>query len=480
MNFQLRFHRSISCLVSSCLLIAIEWQVANSCSGGQEPTSSPIVSNTTSQLRSPAEMYRPSVTPDRIILTWNGDPATTQSVTWRTSCEVQKGLAQLSLADPGPDLESEALSFESQMEDLSTDLNMARYHSVTFRNLQSGTKYAYRVGDGVNWSEWFQFQTASQTSEPFSFLYFGDAQNDLRSRWSRVIREAARTAPRARFMIHAGDLINRAEADSEWGEWFGAGAWLNGMIPSLPVPGNHEQAGSAGNRRLTHHWRPQFTLPENGPAGLEESCYTLTFQDLRIVGLNSNEKQEDQVQWLDRVLTENTSPWVICTFHHPMFSTGKDRDNTALRKLWKPVLDKHRVDLVLQGHDHTYGRTGLETPTAEVSETVEANAASGLNKLQLYTGSVYVVSVSGPKMYGLQRHEFMPRQAEDTQLYQVIHINGDELQFEAWMANGELYDAFTLRKNDGQINTLIEQVPNVPERIRLPAVRQKAAAVFGK
>ena len=45
----------------------------------------------------------------------------------------------------------------------------------------------YRVGDGVNWSEWFHFRTASDRPEPFSFIYFGDAQTDLKSLWSRVI-----------------------------------------------------------------------------------------------------------------------------------------------------------------------------------------------------------------------------------------------------------------------------------------------------
>ncbi len=44
--------------------------------------------------------------------------------------------------------------------------------------------------------------------------------------WSRVIREAYSDAPKAKFMIHAGDLINNAEKDAEWGEWFGAGGWL--------------------------------------------------------------------------------------------------------------------------------------------------------------------------------------------------------------------------------------------------------------
>jgi hypothetical protein len=269
-------------------------------------------------------------------------------------------------------------------------------------------------------------------------------------------------------MVHAGDLINTAETDQEWGEWFGAGSWLNAMLPSIPVPGNHEMARRGTERQLSHHWRPSFTLPKNGPAGLEESCFTLVYQGVRIIGLNSNEKQAEQAAWLDDVLSKNKEKWVVCTFHHPMFSTGKDRDNKELRAQWKPILDKHRVDLVLQGHDHTYGRTGLETPVAA------ANAATGANARDTFTGTVYVVSVSGPKMYNLQRHPFMPRQAEGTQLYQIIHVNGDKLSFEAFTATGELYDAFTLTKQPAGPNTLLEQIPDTPERLRPPVVAEPA------
>jgi 3',5'-cyclic AMP phosphodiesterase CpdA len=416
----------------------------------------------------PAEVYRPTVLPDRIVLTWAGDPATSQAVTWRTSTEVTKALAEIAVAEAGPGFPKTAKQVPATSQALMTDLSTAHFHSVKFEGLAPATKYAYRVGDGVNWSEWFHFATASSRPEPFSFIYFGDAQNDIRSLWSRVIREAYSDAPKARFMIHAGDLINRAESDAEWGEWFGAGNWLNAMVPSVPVPGNHEQARDAtGNRRLSHHWRPQFTLPENGPPGLEEACYTLVYQDLRIIGLDSNRELDTQSPWLERVLKENTSPWVVCTFHHPVFSTAKDRDNPALRAAWKPILDKHRVDLVLQGHDHTYGRTGLETPLA-MPETV-GNVPTGVNKVEAQTGTVYVVSVSGPKMYNISPKPFMKRVAEDTQLYQIIHIDGDKLRYEARTAVGQVYDAFLLQKRPGQINELIDQTPTTPQRLRSAA-----------
>jgi len=413
----------------------------------------------------PVEVHRPGLLPDRIILTWAADPATTQAVTWRTSTEVQKAKAEIAIALGSPDFFKGAQSVAATTQRLESDLGAAHYHAVQFTGLKPATKYAYRVGDGVNWSEWFHFTTAATAPEPFSFLYFGDAQNDIRSLWSRVIREAYRDAPQARFMIHAGDLVNRAEADAEWGEWFGAGQWLNAMVPSLPVPGNHEQArtddGNDDQRRLSRHWRPQFTLPENGPAGLEETCYTLVYQSVRLIALDSNRQIERQAAWLDEVLSKNTAPWIVCTFHHPVFSTAKDRDNPHIRRAWKPIFDKHRVDLVLQGHDHTYGRTGLDTP-ADSAPTVR-NVPTGLNRHDLTAGTVYVVSVSGPKMYRLQSQPFLRRTAENLQLYQIIHIDGDRLRYEARTAAGAIHDAFTLQKRRGQRNELVEEFPGTEQ-----------------
>jgi len=417
---------------------------------------------------SPAEVHRPALLPDRIVLSWTNDPTTTQAVTWRTSTQIAKGLAEIAVAEAGPGFPHKARSVPATTQVLQSDLNEAHYHTAQFNELRPGTKYAYRVGDGVNWSEWFHFTTCATEPEPFSFIYFGDAQNDVRSMWSRVIREAYGDAPKARFLLHAGDLINTAERDAEWGEWFGAGHWLNAMIPNVAVPGNHEMAKLDGEmRRLSRHWRPQFALPENGPSGLEETCFTLVYQNLRIIGLNSNEQIETQAEWLDRTLAANKSPWVVCTFHHPIFSTAKERDNPALRAAWKPILDRHRVDLVLQGHDHTYGRTSLDTPLS-VLDVVD-NVPTGVTNVEPRTGTVYVVSVSGPKMYNLNRKTFMVRAAEDTQLYQIIHMDGDHLRYEARTAIGELYDAFVLKKRPGQINELVEDVPNTPERLRSEA-----------
>lgn len=240
------------------------------------------------------------------------------------------------------------------------------------------------------------------------------------------------------------------------------------------VPGNHEMAKiDDKTRRLSHHWAPQFALPTNGPPSLQESCFTFEYQNVRFIGLNSNEQIDVQTQWLQSVLEENKSQWVVCTFHHPVFSTGKDRDNPQIRAAWKPLFDKYRVDLVLQGHDHTYGRTGLQVPASpespiEATEELKtvSNVPTGVQVIEPLTGTIYVVSVSGPKMYNNTRYTFMKRLAEDTQLYQIVHVDGDRLRYESRTAIGELYDAFELKKRPGKINELVEVEPQVPQRLR--------------
>jgi 3',5'-cyclic AMP phosphodiesterase CpdA len=163
------------------------------------------------------------------------------------------------------------------------------------------------------------------------------------------------------------------------------------------------------------------------------------------------------------VLSDNSNTWTIVSFHHPVFSTARGRDNPEIRAAWKPILDKHRVDLVLNGHDHSYARFG-QVPVENVPSGVTARSPEG--------GTVYVVSVSGPKMYNLDRRPEMRRAAEDTQLYQIISINGTTLRYEARTATGEVYDAFRVLKRPGQLNEVVDEIPSTPERRREPEAKK--------
>ncbi|WDQ15211.1 phytase [Rhodopirellula sp. P2] len=410
--------------------------------------------------------YAPTAVPDRIVLTWAEDPTTTQSVTWRTDTSVETAIVEYATAEDGPLFVNHTQEMAAKFETLETDLGVAKYHSVTLSGLVPNTKYVYRVGDGVNWSEWAHFITASDQADPFSFVYVGDAQNDLKSHWSRLVRQAYSDAPRAAFLLHAGDLVNRADSDAEWGEWFYAQGFIPRSTPCVAVPGNHEQSKIANEetgevtRRLTNHWERVFEFPSNGPESSRESVYWMDYQGVRFIGLDSNNEVESQAVWLEKVLQDNPQNWTVITFHHPIYSSKRGRDNSELRGLWQPIFDKYKVDLVLNGHDHTYARTGL------MAHGSEKNVPSGMRAQSEIAGTVYVVSVSGPKMYELGREPYMERVAEDTQLYQIITVDGDELRYVARTAVGRPYDGFTLTKRDGKPNQLVENVPDTPERVR--------------
>lgn len=431
-----------------------------------------------SQVPGPATPYpaalahSPSPLPDRIVLTWTGDPAHSQAVTWRTDSTVASAQAQIAPAGVNSQFTASAVTVQATRNaPVQADLGFpSTFHTVEFTGLTPETQYLYRVGDGANWSEWLEFTTASQhPEEPFSFIYFGDAQNDIHQHWSRVIRRAYSDRPEAEFIVHAGDLVNTSTSDREWGEWFWAAGWVDGMVPSIPTPGNHEYAGAV----LSPYWRPQFALPPNGPQGtgplydaMAGTVYYVDYQGVRIVSLNSNsgaapgqtqEWFDVQAAWLDQVLTDNPNRWTVVTFHHPVFSTAEGRNNPQVRATWKPVFEEHDVDLVLQGHDHSYGRGNVPTGVSAVSD-----------------GTVYVVSVSGPKMYEANDENWTTNGGEakkiltNTQLYQLIDVFqerdedgelvADVMRYEARKATGEPYDRFEIHRYPDGTKRVVETV----------------------
>lgn len=401
----------------------------------------------------------PTHIPDRIILNLTNDPTHSVAVNWRTDTTILNSLVQVAVATHGPEFADNAREIQGTRELLThkpeNDPEVsAAYHSATIDELLPGEKYVYRVGSEVAWSEWFQIQIP-EPEKKISFLYFGDAQNNLKSMWSRVIRQAYSSVPNVDFMLHAGDLINRHDRDEEWGEWFYSGSFIHAMVPSVMTPGNHEYQDVV----LSPQWRPQFNLPLNGPKGLEETCYEVNYPNLKIISLDAEQIDESEtfkeIQriWLDSVLTNNPKKWTVITFHYPIFCTKPNRDNIEFRTAFKPIFDKHKVDIVLQGHDHAYGRGMV------------ANVPTGSTVKDKLSGTMYVVSVSGPKQYAVSDDPWMERRAGNTQLFQIISIEGNVLSYGAHTATGELYDAFELRKSKGRPNKLVNKIPDIQERL---------------
>jgi hypothetical protein len=404
----------------------------------------------------------PTLVPDRVVLTISEDPARSLAVSWRTTTAARRGYVEIARAAADPRSTRSAIRHSATTRQFVADNGPVHYHSAVISGLEPGTLYAYRVGDGNRiWSEWFHTRTAPNGAAPLAFLYFGDAQNDVGSMWAGVVRRAFAALPDAAFMLHAGDLVDRPW-DAQWAEWFAATGWIAATIPTIPAAGNHEyyprdgaggRVTAEGRRVLAQAWDHQFNLPQNGPDSLRNSVFYSDIQDVRVIVLNSQELLQDralraaQLDWLERVLADNPTRWTIVALHHPVHSTARGRDNTDLRTSLEPILSRFRVDLVLQGHDHSYARGDGR----RVSPAPDARDAPR------EVGPMYVVSVSGPKMYDLDDDvDWYDTAAQHVQLFQIVRIDGDTLTFEAHTVAGQIHDAFTLVKRPGLRNILLD------------------------
>jgi len=408
------------------------------------------------------DFHPPSIIPDRIVLSLTQYPTSEIGVNWRTSSTVTGSSVEIAKADASPNLAEGVRSYPADYSGFRTEFDTAHHHGVIIKELNSDTQYMYRVGDTTSmaWSEWSHFRTAKREGG-FSFLYLGDAQNDLKSMWSRAIRGAYSKRPDTDFIFHAGDLVDAANSDAEWGDWFYAGGWIHNSVPTLACTGNHEYARRQdGSYDLSEFWQRTFSFPTNGPKGLDETTFYIDYQNTRFIALNTQAfltdptAAERQTRWLKSTLKNHEQKWTIVLMHHPIYSSKSGRDNLQMREAFLPLFEKHNVDLVLQGHDHTYAR-GTSEPMAQ-----------GQNVLD---GPMFVVSVSGPKMYDLSLEEWMARGAADVQLYQELDVGPTSIAFKAYLVTGELYDAFELHKmNDGR-KIFVDQTPeDQPELLEVP------------
>jgi hypothetical protein len=390
--------------------------------------------------------YQASPYPDRIILLPGTQGELSYQVSWRTDESVAIAEAEIALASNSPSLSVDANTVQGNTLPLTAGNGLAYHHAVEFSQLKSDTLYVYRVKGAGVWSEWFQFRTPDAVNPfPFEVLYFGDAQNSVKSLFSRVVRQAVLSTRNPSLMIHAGDMIDRLGIqDNNWGEWFEAMSWIAPSILQLPVPGNHEYNETTMPPQRVPQWDTQFVSAKNGPAGFEQTVFFTDYQNVRFIVLDSTRAIHDesaaivQAQWLTRVLSTNKAQWTIVIYHHPMMSVSHGTPNQMLTEHWRPLFEQYGVDLVLQGHDHVYGRSGF--PDTEA------------------VGPVYVVSVAGPKMNLVSEAatNTLAVTGEDVQLYQSITLSSSQLRFEARTVTGEVYDRFVLEQLPGGGNTLMD------------------------
>ena len=252
---------------------------------------------------------------------------------------------------------------------------------VTVTGLQANTTYYYTVEKNGVETEVQEYRTGSFDS--VKMLYVGDpqigaskgqpqngealvadagaantaARNDAFG-WNRTLEIAAQQNPDVNFIISAGDQVNKTGQAKE--EEY-AGYLSPDVLASLPVAttiGNHDSL----NPDYTYHFNnPNATSYGETEAGGD---YYYSYGDGLFIVLNTNNYNvaEHEQAIAEAVASDPDAAWRIVTIHQDIYGTGLDHSDTdgmILRTQLTPIFDEYDIDVVLQGHDHTYSRSKL-------------------------------------------------------------------------------------------------------------------------
>lgn len=176
--------------------------------------------------------------------------------------------------------------------------------------------------------------------------------------WGRTLNTAISENPDLNFVISAGDQVNKTGKPKE--EEYAA--YLSpAVLASLPVAttiGNHD---SLNPDYAYHFYNPNQT--ENGQTAAGGDYY-YSYGDGLFIVLNTNNYNvaEHQQTLKEAVASNPDAAWRIVTIHQDIYGSGLDHSDTdgmILRTQLTPIFDQYDIDVVLQGHDHTYSRSKL-------------------------------------------------------------------------------------------------------------------------
>lgn len=296
--------------------------------------------------------------PRQVVLTWQQDPTTTMTITWRT--DTLTGNHRLHFVEKNMETYGNWKTLEA--ESFTFDETSAWLHTVELTQLLPNKEYAVVIEHPTHPDKFF-FRTIPAQSDQKELVML--AGGDSRSR--RDIRRevnALAAAENPDFIIFDGDFISSALNEQQWDEWFDD--WHEQMItaeghrvPIVTAIGNHEvQGGYLQPKENAPFFFNRFITPQ------PRNYYVLEFgPDLVLITLDTDHVTEvtQQNDWLEKTLLEfNDKPWKIVQYHVAAWPSVRDFDGelpTKIREQWIPILEKYNVDLVIEAHDHAYKKT---------------------------------------------------------------------------------------------------------------------------
>jgi 3',5'-cyclic AMP phosphodiesterase CpdA len=231
-----------------------------------------------------------------------------------------------------------------------------RYPTVKLEGLVPGRVYHYRVNSGPHVGPIHSF-TLPDPKAPFRIGFWSDNQNGWEIFRDQTVPALVRAQPD--LLITAGDLVQNGRNYDEWSQQlYGPARDLFRAIPWYPTRGNHDYDRGA---ELANEMLP---LPQSN------HWYAKSYGPVRLLVLNTNLREKDQLDWLEREMQKpewTRAAYRLVVFHHPPYTSLWDNpgyDGEALlRAQAVPLFEKHGADVILNGHAHSYER--LDTDRAD-------------------------------------------------------------------------------------------------------------------
>jgi hypothetical protein len=331
---------------------------------------------------------------------------------------------------------------------------------ATISGLKENVAYVYRVGSQGNWSSTYSFRTQDFDGD-FNFLFFGDPQigssgnvaNDTAG-WVDTLNVATSTYPDAELLFSAGDQVESAANEAQYSAFLQSDELRE--IPFVATNGNHD----VGSKAYEQHFNTPNADRTAGPGSATSSGgdYWFIYKDVLFLDLNSNSRDyTTHTAWMQQVVAEHgaEAKWTILAFHHSIYSPGPhatDSDVVDRRSVMPTVISDLGIDVVLQGHDHSYARSYM----IRNGEKADPNEVAGADSVTAGPGGVLYVtsnSASGSKYYDLQNKDFWwlsAQNQEKVRNYTALEITDDAINIKTLrsQANG----------TDKPVNSLVDQV----------------------
>lgn len=395
-----------------------------------------------------------------------GEDETKMNLTWYANTNTS-GTVQLAKA--GAMINGE---FPSQFTTVEATNNQANdkgfyYNQATLANLEENTKYVYRVVNGDQVSQIYDF-TTKDFDGSYNFIFAGDPQigasgsasKDTEG-WDKTLSDSINKF-NPNFILSAGDQVNTASDENQYSGYLDHEELTS--VPQATTIGNHD---SSSNAYTQHFNLPNETAKGETAAGTD---YWYVYNNTLFMNINTNNTSTaEHKAFMKEAIKENQDVrWKVVVFHHSVYSVASHSVESSIlkrREELTPVFDDLGIDVVLMGHDHVYVRSNMMKGMKVSQETKDLTSVTDPEGILYLTAN----SASGSKYYDIKTNistDFVAKMDQSKQRsISNIEVSENSFKVTTYLYNSNdnqwsTLDEFTINKS---VETNNQEITLVPE-----------------